>query len=139
MVNAAGAAVRSLEAREKTKCLQVRFLNHIFGIFLVSHQPTSQVVCVIHERQHKSFKARASMLVIHGRRQLYDKVIPAFDDIYSHSLPGIAIGIIPGRKWYVPIDGGAPARRILSTRIQKQYVRLHRKQYKRRRRWPSGG
>ena len=44
------------------------------------------------------------MLVIHGRRQLYDKVIPAFDDIYSHSLPGIAIGIILGRKWYVPID-----------------------------------
>src|SRR5262249_10623963 len=72
-----------MEAREKTKCLQVRFLNHIFRIFLVFHQPTSQVVCIIHKWQDKRFKTRPSILVIHGRGLLYDKSVPKFADFYS--------------------------------------------------------
>ena len=69
-----GAEICSLvEACKKAKCPQVGLLNLVFGIFLIFHQPTSEVVCIIHERQHKSFKACASLLVIHGRRLPYNQ------------------------------------------------------------------
>src|SRR5262249_53446680 len=88
-----GAAIRPLvEAREKTKCLQVRSLNHIFGIFLVFHQPDYSTIKVY----------RHSMTFI---------PVPFLGRCWS--------GIIPGRNRYGPDEGRAPARCILSTRIQK--------------------
>jgi len=61
---------------------------------------TDENVCIIHERQHKSFKARASMLVIHGRRLLYDKAYRRSMTFIPARFSGIAIGIIPGRNQY---------------------------------------
>jgi hypothetical protein len=78
-----------LETCEKTKSPQIRFLNGVFGVFLVFHQPTSEVVCIICERQHKSFKACAGLLVIHGRRLPYKEE-------YRHSMifiPGASLGM----------------------------------------------
>ena len=101
--------------KRNLKGARIRFLNHIFGIFLVFHQPTSQVVCVIHERQHERFKTRASILVIHGRGLLYDKVYR----LLTTFIPGHSqSGIFPGRNRYGPDDGFISARPNLSTKVK---------------------
>src|ERR1700758_5738573 len=69
-----GTAVCSLvEGAKKAIRPQIGLLHHIFGIFLVFHQPTTEVVRIFYERQKQSFKTGASLLVIHGRRLPYNK------------------------------------------------------------------